>query len=214
MSLSQSLVPFLPSKFVGYLPLYIGVELILGIAILNKVSGAYGIVSIFTGHPINFWQWLYNMLAIIVLPIYISALSHLQTRPSNVRKVSLACLIFVADTIIGVFYTIYFVSFWFSHEDNVPAEESVQPLTSQSASEARELFVTSSTTLIITFIRFYFTLVIISFTRALLKQNASQRLVAEDEEEAINQPGKLAKMKKFILGWEIRATEYLGDLFR
>ena len=91
--------------------MFIGVEVILGITILNKASGVYGILSLFTGHPINFWQWLYNLLAIITLPVYVSALINLKTKPRNLRKISLATIVYVLDTFIGSLYTLYFIYF-------------------------------------------------------------------------------------------------------
>lgn len=102
------------------IPLYIGVQLILAIAILNKAGGAYGVLSILTGHHLNFWQWLYNLLSFVVLPFYISALGNILNRACNVRKISLACVIYLADTFIGLLYTAYFVHFWFTREDSSP----------------------------------------------------------------------------------------------
>lgn len=193
--------------------------MILGFAILNKAGGAYGIVSIFTGHPINFWQWLYNSLAIATLPIYISGLAHLQIRPLNVRKISISCLVYVADTAIGILYTLYFVYFWFSNEDDISESEGSRvkdlppDLAAQSASAGRELFITTGSTIFLTALRVYFTLVLVSFTRTLLKQTAGQRLVADDEEDELNKEGRISSIKKWIFGLEIRSSELLSDYF-
>lgn len=197
-------------------------ELILGFAILNKAGGGFGILSIVTGHPINFWQWLYNVMAIATLPVYILALTHLQTRPLNVRKTSISCLVYVADTFIGLLYTLYFVYFWFSREDNDPTSESEikaptaelsAELAAQSASATRELFLTVSSTLALTAVRLYFTLVLVSFTRILLKQTAGQRLVADDEEDALQGEGRVKRLKRYILELEIKSSEFLSDFF-
>lgn len=204
-------------------------ELILGAAILNKAGGVYGILSIFLGHPINFWQWLYHALAILVLPFYISALKNLQNRASNTRKLSLACLIYVADTAVGVLYTLYFTHFWFSREDTSPTEvpagiharevsagySLVASLSSQSASPARELFFTASGVIIVTSVRLYSTLVVLSFTKALLKLDTTVQ--SHDDYSAddsiLGGSGSAQVVRKFVYGLEIRSKEILRDFF-
>lgn len=184
-------------------------------------------MSIITGHPLNFWQWLYNILAIFTLPFYISALIHLRDKPRNVRKLSLATIVYVLDTAIGIFYTLYFIYFWFSLEDVSSEEiekraEVSSALSSQSASIARELYVTLSTTIVISAIRIYFTMVIVSFTRALLKQdvnenryNDSSRTGDDDDEQEVNaSKGVLGEWKKFVFELEIKSKEVLTAFFR
>lgn len=198
--------------------MYIGVELILGVGILNKAGGAYGVLSLLTGHPINFWQWLYNLLAIATLPFYISALSNLMNRANNVRKVSLACVIYTADTLVGILYTIYFIYFWFSREDNNPAsipkipdDPLKQPNLSQSATPGRELFFTASTSIFVTAFRIYCTLVVLSFTRALLKQDANSDVSAdEDADQWLRSDQTLStRVKHKLFEVELKAKEYL-----
>lgn len=230
MTLPTYVNHLLPLKFLGVIPLFIGVEVILGITILNKASGVYGILSLFTGHPINFWQWLYNLLAIITLPVYVSALINLKTKPRNLRKISLATIVYVLDTFIGSLYTLYFIYFWFSLEEgsvkSTGADLSSSTLSSQSASAARELFITLGTTISVTFIRLYFTLVILSFAKALLKQNrmetryndvqngtSSRSLEQEEEDEVANATGYFGEFRKAIFDLEVRSKEYLDDLF-
>ncbi|RCK56131.1 Inositol phosphorylceramide synthase regulatory subunit KEI1 [Candida viswanathii] len=216
----------LPIKFFGVIPLFIGVEIILGITILNKASGLYGILSLFTGHPINFWQWLYNLLSLITLPVYASALINLKVKPKNLRKTSLATIVYVLDTLIGSLFTLYFIYFWFSLEDgSVKSEgqDATVGATSQSASPARELSITISTTIVVTVVRFYFTLVMISFTKALLKQNSMElRYNANqndqpppdpEEEELMNAEGFSGEFRKALFDLETRSKEYLNELF-
>lgn len=209
--------------------MFIGVEVILGITILNKASGLYGILSLFTGHPINFWQWLYNLLAIITLPVYVSALINLKTKPRNLRKISLATIVYVLDTLVGSIFTLYFIYFWFSLEEGSVKSTGADlssALSSQSASAARELFITLGTTISVTAIRLYFTLVILSFAKALLKQNrmearyndiqngtSSRSLEEEEETEVANATGYFAEFRKAIFDLEVRSKEYLDDLF-
>lgn len=209
----------------GFFPLFIGVEVVLGIAILNKAGGVYGVLSLFTGHPINFWQWLYNMLAITTLPIYIPALIHLNNKENNVRKMSLATVVYTLDTLIGLFYTVYFTFFWFSSEDGSVKvnERSYTPdtpdLSAQSASEGRELFVTFSLTLAITVIRLYFNLVVVSFTKALLKQDSSDERYKDnttrrEETDLSSSTGISASINKFIFRRESECKDALNNFFK
>lgn len=209
--------------------------MILGIAILNKAGGVYGILSIITGHPLNFWQWLYNILAILTLPFYVSALINLKNKLRNTRKLSVACLVYVADTLVGLLYTLYFMYYWFSREDSNPTadplnyrdnleavpskSQDASVLASQSASPGRELFLTLSSTISVTVIRFYFTLVIISFTRGLLKQDLLnmkyEGVSTNDEEEQMLSSGEgfIAKYRRWMYDTEMRSKELLRSFF-
>ena len=213
--------------------------MILAVAIINKAGGVYGILSIITGHPLNFWQWLYNILAILVLPPYISGLIHLKNRKNSSRKISLACLVYVADSVLGLLYTFYFLYFWFSREDNNPtadplsqrdnniADAAIPPsssqnsaiLASESASPGRELFLTLSGTIIITVIRFYFTLVVVSFTKGLLKQDLLNMKYDDgntyDDEEQILSDGEgiASKYKKYMYDVEMKSKDVLRNFF-
>ncbi|KAF8001091.1 hypothetical protein HF325_004880 [Metschnikowia pulcherrima] len=214
----------LPSSFLFVIPLYIGVELILSFAILNKAGGVYGVLSILTGHHMNFWQWLYNLLAFLVLPFYVSASFNLLDRSTNLRKACLGCSIYIVDTIVGFFYTLYFVYFWFSREDSNPvgnAMESALSLakraidTSQSASASRELFLTVSGTLLTTALRVYFCFVFLSFTKQLLLQSArNQRFHGHDSvSEVAVHNSFVGKVKKFVYALEMRAKHFLTEVF-
>jgi hypothetical protein len=215
------------------IPLYIGVELILGIAILNKASGIYGILSIITGHPINIWQWLFNVLALLTLPFYMRALTNLKNKPKNGRTTSLACIIYIVDTFVGLLYTFYFMYLWFSEQDVAKRDNpfinansktgdantgKTQELSQQSASPARELFVSCVATIIITGVRFYFTLVFISFTNLLLKQLKNEERYNQDDrdeefERLILATGFSGKVARFVFNLESRSKEKLMDFF-
>lgn len=211
-SIPSTLVRILPLNFLGLIPLYLGVEVILGISILNKAGGVYGIFSLVTGHPINFWQWLYDLLSIAVLPIYISALMNVTSK-NNTKKFSLCCITYVLDTIIGLFFTLHFGLWWYLTEgsagysgstgsseagSNVAAalfKRSKQAGASDQFTEpqlptpiygesslTRETFLIIASTIVVTLFRLYFTLVIVSFTRLLLKQEAVTRRNSERNE--------------------------------
>lgn len=200
-------------KFFGVMPLYLGVEIILGISIFNKAGGAYGFLSIFTGHPINFFQWLWNILCILILPFYISSLLNLAKvkMARNVRKMSLCTVVFLMDTAIGVFYTFYFIIFWFHNEENSTSSTGGDAYSNQrsgqSATQTRELFFIFSTTIVVSALRFYFVLVVVSFTKQLLKYSGER----DDEEEQFEEKNKVQRV---IYEWEIKAKNALLAFFR
>lgn len=271
-------------SFLGLVPLYIGAEIVIGIAILNKAAGFYGFLSIITGHPINFWQWLYNVLEILCLPFYISALTLIKKKPENGRKFLLACLVYVIDTVVGVFYTLYFVHFWFANEEVVTnkrdfamdlpvasftefvdeamftaeptalsvgistveglasvatsavsavvasaaasvssgvasamtsATLSTTPLLGQLQLATREIFMTAIGTILITVVRFYFTLIMLSFNKALLKQLKVEEQYDrkdEDEERILLGSGVWNRVERVVLEWQNRAKQFMGDM--
>lgn len=227
--------------FFGLVPLYIGVEVVLGIAILNKAAGFYGFLSIITGHPINFLQWLYNIMSLLCLPFYILAIRAIKIKPQNGRKISLACVVYVIDTVIGVFYIMYFIHFWFANEEVVRRDlvgsDDDMPLTTSSyamatptgvgavddhktaadpnqlVSPAHEIFMTLAGTVIFTVIRFYFTLIMLAFNKALLKQLKVEERDAKDEEEEriLLGSGFWNKVQRVELNWENRAKQFMTD---
>lgn len=198
---------------------------------LNKAGGIYGLLSLFTGHHLNFWQWLYNLLALATLPFYVLALSNLSNKANNVRKLCLACSIYLADTVLGFLYTIYFVHFWFSREDTKPTEllkralgtagaeiaskggASLSTVASESASPAREMFLTVSGVLLTVVLRIYFCLVFVSFTRRLLINSIrNQRDHGHDSlgENAMHEDW-LGRIKRAVHALENRAKHKFTD---
>lgn len=176
-----------PSKFMGCLPLYVGVEVVLGFAILNKMSGAYGILSLITGHPINIVQWVYYLFSLAIVPFYISALRSLSKPRPGVF--SLATCLYALDTFTSILFTIYFSYFWWVHESSdAPPVEVIGDndsfgvakrldgvdLTSQSASNAYEIFLTVVSTVGVNVLRSYFTLVLVAFTMRLIKASRNE----------------------------------------
>lgn len=176
----------------------------------------------------NFWQWVYDLLAVAMLQFYLSALLGLLEKPSNVRKMSLGCSIYIIDTVIGMFYTLYFVYFWFSRSESSPATSTASSTLgsaaallkratvdlSQSASASREVFLTASGTIITTAIRVYFCVVILSFTKLLLIQAIQNKKSYRTEsisEDAEYSSTVLGKVKVFVFRLEVRSKEYLEE---
>ncbi|WEJ96287.1 hypothetical protein PSN45_003824 [Yamadazyma tenuis] len=155
-----------------------------------------------------------------------------MTRFKNVRKMSLVCLVYTFDTVFGLVYTLYFSWFWFHHEAGssdqssgshrrgmaVPPgdykdEVSSSSTQSQSASPAHELFLTVSATVVVTVVRAYFNLVVVSFTRQLLKQYGHDEVVADDEQTLFQNKGVVARVRRTVFEIEVRSRDILLDLF-
>lgn len=173
----------------------------------------------------NFWQWLYNLLAFATLPFYITALTNLLDRATNVRKVSLACVIYILDTVIGLLYTAYFVYFWFSREDSrPPVQLTEKPVLSsrgatdlsQSASPSRELFLTVCGIMVTNAFRLYFACVFLSFTKQLLKQasfNQKYHGAEPLDEEVLHPTSFIGRVKKVVYDLEMRSKLFFTELF-
>lgn len=131
--------------------------------------------------------------------------------PDNLRKFCLTSVIFLIDTVIGTLYTLYFVYFWFHNEATEKRADvpKVAVESSQSATELRELFVIISTTIAVTALRFYFTLVILSFAKALLRFS-NQDVV----DEPVFESGYKGNIKRFFYGLEVRSKDGLLRLLR
>ncbi|GME83325.1 unnamed protein product [Ambrosiozyma monospora] len=228
------LIRKLPQKFLGVLPLYTGVELIMLYGIINRMSGVYGLLSLFTGHPIDFIQWIFYLSSTLVLVFYVIGFK--QVRQPSMNSFSLVVLVYLLDTIIGCLFTLYFVWFWFAeqsqqttgdstipdgltgtpldkkpiddkdeflagtsatatavvpkhtHDDALTTKKTLgvnaakaigsatgqlvkrvaEDLESQSASESYELVLTIGLTISTTLLRFYFTLIVLSFYKQLV----------------------------------------------
>lgn len=171
--------------FLSY-PLYIGVEIALGVVVLNKFSGMYGILALFTGHPLDLMQWIFYIWSVFCLVVFIAGLK--QVYKPTLLTMSTVTFIFTVDTFIGCLYCLWFTAIWFSQEEPVkPLKSAGSPLgpahenklatqkgtslnnnASQSASAGYEFLFIMLLTLIPQAIRFYFNFIIIAFEQQLL----------------------------------------------
>ncbi|KAL7268065.1 hypothetical protein RUND412_009322 [Rhizina undulata] len=100
-----------PKLFLGYFDLQNGAELVLVSALLNKISGIYGILALFTGAAISGLQlsmYIYSIFLGVLL-VLISPHVH-RRRPLSV--ISFAYL-YLIDSLINALYTILFGISWF-----------------------------------------------------------------------------------------------------
>ncbi|ODV96588.1 hypothetical protein PACTADRAFT_79047 [Pachysolen tannophilus NRRL Y-2460] len=233
----------LPRKFIGFLPLYIGIELILGFAILNKVSGFYGLLSLFTGHPIDFMQWIYYMQSIFILPFYVYGLKALHEPRSNangfkmvnVHRMSLVTVLYTIDTVLSVLFSGYFSWFYFSGKaeeadaasasviqntfdngaqiPNMKRAVTTSTNSSESASTTYELFLTFVTILCVSVARFYFNIVMLSFSKNLIKAARFNNNNNNNTTDTEQSPASMNKFQRILYEWELKSTELLKTWF-
>ncbi|CAI4368900.1 BTE_collapsed_G0012190.mRNA.1.CDS.1 [Saccharomyces cerevisiae] len=172
----------LPKSFLGFMPLYLAVEIVLGISILNKCSGAYGILALFTGHPLDFMQWIAYLWSVFTLIVFSQGL-YLIHKP-NLLVFSQICVLYTIDTISTCFFTLWFTTQWFTLEDtaNIDGNNALQSnpistgkltergidISKQSATESYEYSMTILITLVSLIFRFYFNFILASFVQELL----------------------------------------------
>ncbi|AJU74323.1 CRE_collapsed_G0012160.mRNA.1.CDS.1 [Saccharomyces cerevisiae] len=172
----------LPKSFLGFMPLYLAVEIVLGISILNKCSGAYGILALFTGHPLDFMQWIAYLWSVFTLIVFSQGL-YLIHKP-NLLVFSQICVLYTIDTISTCFFTLWFTTQWFTLEDtaNIDGNNALQSnpistgkltergidISKQSATESYEYTMTILITLVSLIFRFYFNFILASFVQELL----------------------------------------------
>ncbi|SCU85806.1 LAME_0D02916g1_1 [Lachancea meyersii CBS 8951] len=173
----------LPKSFLGVFPLYMGVEIALGITILNKCSGAYGILGLLTGHGLDVMQWLLYVSSILALGVYSQALK--QVYSPQLLMFSLAVVVYSVDTVLTCFFTVWFSGQWFSSKHSEftdPNSQTHQSDTSasqlntrgntqksQSASQSAEFFFTILITVLALASRFYFNSILMAFVQRLLR---------------------------------------------
>lgn len=104
-------ISIIPKAFLLAFPLHLGVELIIGLGALNKASGFYGFLSIFTGHPLSAVEWVLNSLSLAFLPLFIIALVNFKNR--NALEMVLFAYVYTIDTMASVAFAIYFCVHWF-----------------------------------------------------------------------------------------------------
>ncbi|CCE63270.1 hypothetical protein TPHA_0E01770 [Tetrapisispora phaffii CBS 4417] len=190
----------LPKSFFGFLPLYIGVETVLGITIFNKCSGIYGILALFTGHPLTAIQWVSYLWSSFTLLIYAQGL--FQVHHPNLLTYCQILITYSFDTICTCFFTIYFCSHWFTEEsnagDNINSSTTVDKY-NQGASESKEFFWTMTLTLIALVSRFYFNFILASFTQQLFLH--PKYMIDQDDVE------QDLKNKSIIVQWWIKSKK-------
>ncbi|KAK9463040.1 Inositolphosphorylceramide synthase subunit Kei1-domain-containing protein [Lipomyces oligophaga] len=181
------MISITPRKyFMGFLPLAAGAELIAVFGIVNKASGLYGLLSIFTGHPISGEQWALNIISIILLPFFLYAL-HCVRRQMALPVAAFAYVYFL-DMLANIAFTIYFSVTWFrafdAEVDKTVAKGGAQLDT------ASERGVSISIITIALLFKVYASLVLFGFARMLVQKEGLR---------PDNGQGKAAKLQFILL---------------
>ena len=169
------------------MPLQIGAEIVAACAILNKVSAAYGLGALFTGHGLTAMQWTTNLISVAVLPAMVwGYFSVFRRRP--LRTLVFAHL-YILDTFVSLGFTIFFIVYWFAvagKKENNPPVGWVDPQNAQTQQRVRmaradsdpeksmavgqELAMTIVATVLFVFVRFYFAFVLVGYARMLCRK--------------------------------------------
>ncbi|CCF58544.1 hypothetical protein KAFR_0E03930 [Kazachstania africana CBS 2517] len=163
----------LPKSFLGVLPLYLAVEIVLGITAFNKVSGAFGILALFTGHPLAFMQWVFYLWSTVTLFVFAQGL--FEIHKPNILTFSQIFVFYSIDTLCNCFFTLWFTGDWFNVESQTEAAvgstitKRTEDISSQGASQGYEYSMTIFITLTSLVFRFYFNFILASFVQELLR---------------------------------------------
>lgn len=157
-----------PKTFLGLFPLYIAVEIALGITILNKCSGAFGILALFTGHPLDVMQWISYMWSIFTLIIFAQGLYEIH-KPT-LLTFSQILVFYSLDTILTCLFTLWFTAIWFGNDttETKSMEKRGETLESQGATQIYEYGITMLFTWVTLIFRLYFNFIFASFVQDLL----------------------------------------------
>lgn len=122
---------YLPKTFFRLLTLQSGLELILLYTAINKMSGVFGLLSLFTNHKINFMQWTYYVLNTLVLAITVTCYLHIKklttaslanvslntdSNLSTIKILAFFVMVYIFDFFIGNIFMVYLTKLWFREE--------------------------------------------------------------------------------------------------
>lgn len=133
-----------PKSFLYLMSLRTGTELITLSLLLNKVSGIYGLLALFTGihlSPLQLSMYIYSLIALVITALLSP---HIRTQ-SPFECLALACF-YILDSVINAAYTAAFAITWFlvvsqHHSD---AAESKEPGAGGSTIDATAGFTSPS----------------------------------------------------------------------
>lgn len=153
MGASVILKRYLPRSFVGLVPLQCGVELIMLYTAINRMCGVFGLLSLFTNHPINFVQWLYYSTNVAVLAVTIICYSKVRniaiqalsnnslntdTNLITIKILAVFVLIYMFEFITGNFFMAYLANLWFVEEYNGKPATKPSPKSTKGTSKTTQ----------------------------------------------------------------------------
>ncbi|TPX07644.1 uncharacterized protein E0L32_010642 [Thyridium curvatum] len=100
-----------PRTFLGIMSLQTGTEMIALSMLINKVTGIYGLLVIFTGYALSATQLTMYMCNVVALVLLALCLPHVK-KQTPLHNLGLAWL-YLLDTAINTAYTTAFAVTWF-----------------------------------------------------------------------------------------------------
>ncbi|KAG8729077.1 hypothetical protein FRC12_021274, partial [Ceratobasidium sp. 428] len=95
-------------SFLGVADIKTGVVMVLLFALINKVAGVYGLVSLFFGgSAAQISMYIYSTLAIVALAWGLKAVTD-----EDAKRTFYFAHIFVADHLLGTIWTVFFAVLW------------------------------------------------------------------------------------------------------
>jgi hypothetical protein len=112
--------------------------------IFNKAAGIFGILSIFTGHPISAVEWVMNILQILLLPLFIMAFINIKKK--NALRILVFAYIYILDSVAMFAFTIYFIVHWFTAGAREAASNAPSPTATAAITSLADLGAQPTTT--------------------------------------------------------------------
>ncbi|EPY51426.1 inositol phoshorylceramide synthase regulatory subunit Kei1 [Schizosaccharomyces cryophilus OY26] len=162
---------FLPRSLFGLCSLRVGCEVIVWFAIINKLSGLYGIVSLFQSSAVSAWQIFMYMTSIFTLVLF-SWLAVYIPRDS-VPHALILFYSYAIDFILNMVFTVLFALSWFAKMLTSTQSAQGVPDSQQPTSLWAVFFEAESipSLLLLTFftsLKLYFTLITLSYSNKLI----------------------------------------------
>ncbi|KAF3767535.1 DUF1753-domain-containing protein [Cryphonectria parasitica EP155] len=186
-----------PKTFLGLMSLQTGTEIITITLLINKLTGLYGLLAILTGFALDAVQlsmYIYSTAVLITLAFLLP-----HVRKQTPFQVLLLAWLYIVDTALNAAYTAFFAIEWFIASEGNPAGDAVEQATDTAASMV--LIV------VLTLVRLYLMLVVMSFTRQALRRyvagaarekGAIGDLFAVDSPEGEGLKGRLGRVMVFV----------------
>jgi hypothetical protein len=167
--------------FLGLISLETGTELVALSLIVNKATGAYGLLAILTGYALSPLQFTMYLYSVAVLASVVICLPHIR-RHTPFHNLALAWL-YILDTFANAAYTAAFAVTWYQasfHDpegnagkdagptEGVPDGSNLDPAQKAAGKAVHEGAVSLCLIVFFTVVRIYFALVVAAFSRSVL----------------------------------------------
>jgi hypothetical protein len=235
---SPARVP-LPQSFLGCISLQTGTELISLALLVNKVTGVYGLLTLFTGYGLSALQVTAYLGSVFVLLTLVACIPQIRRR-SPLHCLALAW-VYTIDTFVSAAYTTAFATNWYvsgihavkapsttpeESEDGSPmsnarradADTNTNTAAADASASASSPDNTFSMILIVAFtlMRFYFSLVVLAYARMVILRYVDERMgdVEEGSSSSDSSANPFAVGAPLGEGWKGRLGRALVSVGR